>query len=161
MTISVGDTIPDIILKRLGSAGMEDLKTGDYFKGRKIILFAVPGAFTPTCSNKHLPGYIEEEAALKAKGIDEIACLAVNDPFVMQHWGEVAGATGKITMIPDGNGDLTRAMGLGMDGAGAGLGFRAKRFVMLVDDGIVKDLQIEDKAGEVSTTGAQACAARL
>lgn len=161
MTISVGDPIPDVTLKRLGAAGMEDVQTGAYFKGRKIVLFAVPGAFTPTCAQKHLPGYIQEADSIKAKGIDEIICLAVNDPFVMKHWGEVAGTQGKVTMLPDGNGEFTRALGLGMDGSGVGLGFRAKRFAMIVEDGIVKDLQVEEKASEVSVSGAESCAVRL
>ena len=161
MSISVGDKVPDITLKRLGPSGMEDVKTGDYFKGRKIVLFAVPGAFTPTCAQKHLPGYIREADSIKAKGIDEIVCLAVNDPFVMKHWGETAGAQGKVTMLPDGNGEFTSALGLGMDGSGVGLGFRAKRFAMIVEDGVVRDLQVEDKASEVSVTGAESCATRL
>lgn len=161
MTVSVGDRIPDITLKRLGATGMEDVHTGAYFAGRRIVLFAVPGAFTPTCAQKHLPGYIAQADTLRAHGIDEIICLAVNDPFVMQHWGNTAGADGKVTMLPDGNGDFTRALGLGMDGSGVGLGFRAKRFVMIVDDGIIKDLEVEDKAGEVSVTGAESCIARL
>lgn len=161
MTISVGDPIPDVTLKRLGAAGMEDVQTGAYFKGRKIVLFAVPGAFTPTCAQKHLPGYIQEADSIRAKGIDEIICLAVNDPFVMKHWGEVAGTQGKVTMLPDGNGEFTRALGLGMDGSGVGLGFRAKRFAMIVEDGFVKDLQVEEKASEVSVSGAESCAVRL
>jgi peroxiredoxin len=161
MTIQTGDRIPDITLKILGENGMEDIETGDYFKGRKIVLFAVPGAFTPSCALKHLPGYINEANSIKAKGVDEIICLAVNDPFVMKHWGEVAGADGKVTMLPDGNGELTKALGLGMDGSGAGLGFRSKRFSMIVEDGIVKDLQVEEKASDVSVTGAESCAVRL
>jgi len=161
MTIQTGDRIPDITLKILGENGMEDIETGDYFKGRKIVLFAVPGAFTPSCALKHLPGYINEANSIKAKGVDEIICLAVNDPFVMKHWGEVAGADGKVTMLPDGNGELTTALGLGMDGSGAGLGFRSKRFSMIVEDGIVKDLQVEEKASDVSVTGAESCAVRL
>lgn len=161
MTIQTGDRIPDITLKILGENGMEDIKTGDYFKGRKIVLFAVPGAFTPSCALKHLPGYISEANSIKAKGVDEIICLAVNDPFVMKHWGEVAGADGKVTMLPDGNGELTKALGLGMDGSGAGLGFRSKRFSMIVEDGVVKDLQVEEKASDVGVTGAESCAVRL
>jgi len=161
MTIQTGDRIPDVTLKILGASGMEEVHTGAYFKGRKIVLFAVPGAFTPTCAMKHLPGYIKDAGSIKAKGVDEIICLAVNDPFVMKHWGEVAGAEGKVTMLPDGNGEFTKALGLGMDGSGAGLGFRAKRFSMIVEDSIVKDLQVEEKASEVSVTGAESCAMRL
>lgn len=161
MTIAIGDRIPDVTLKRLGAAGMEDVKTADFFKGRKIVLFATPGAFTPTCAQKHLPGYIKDAPSILAKGIDEIVCLSVNDPFVMKHWGEVAGAEGRVTMMPDGNGDFIRALGLGMDGSGFGLGFRAKRFMMVVDDEVVRDLKVEDKASDVSVSGAESCAANL
>lgn len=161
MTINIGDRIPDITLKRLGPDGLEDVRTTDYFHGRKVVLFGVPGAFTPSCAQNHLPGYIRDADAIKARGVDEIICMAVNDPFVMQHWGEIAGAEGKVTMLPDGNGELTRAMDLGMDASGAGLGFRSRRFVMTIEDGVVTDLYVEDKAGEVTVSGAQACMARL
>lgn len=160
-TIKIGDKIPDVSLKRLGPEGMEEISTGDYFSGRKVVLFAVPGAFTPTCAQKHLPGYIKEADNIKANGVDEIVCMAVNDPFVMKHWADVAHTDGKITMMPDGNGDFTRALGLGMDGSGVGLGFRAKRFSMLIDDGVIRDLQVEPEAGEVDLSGAAACLARL
>lgn len=161
MTIKIGDAIPDITLKRLGAAGMEDINTTALFAGRKIVLFAVPGAFTPSCALKHLPGYIQNAASIKAKGVDDIICLAVNDPFVMKHWGEIAGAEGKVTMLPDGNGELTRAFDLGMDGSGAGLGFRAKRFSMIVENGIITDLQVEEKASDVDLSSAESCAVRL
>lgn len=161
MTINVGDRIPDVTLKRLGPDGLEDVRTADYFRGRKVVLFGVPGAFTPSCAQNHLPGYIRDADTIKARGVDEIICMAVNDPFVMQHWGEIAGADGKVTMLPDGNGELTKGMDLGMDASGAGLGFRSRRFVMTIEDGIITDLHIEDKAGEVSVSGAQACLARL
>lgn len=161
MTIKIGDRIPDLNLKRLGASGMEDVNTAALFKGRKIVLFAVPGAFTPSCALKHLPGYINNAAAIKAKGVDEIICMAVNDPFVMKHWGEVAGADGKVTMLSDGNGELTRSFDLGMDGSGAGLGFRARRFSMVVEDGIITDLQIEEKPSDVDLSSAESCAVRL
>jgi peroxiredoxin len=161
MTIKIGDRIPEITLKRLGAAGMEEVNTAALFKGRKIVLFAVPGAFTPSCAQKHLPGYVRDAASIKAKGVDEIICLAVNDPFVMKHWGEIAGAEGKVTMLPDGNGELTRAFDLGMDGSGAGLGYRAKRFSMIVEDGVVTDLQVEEKASDVDLSSAESCAVRL
>ena len=161
MTIKVGDKIPDVKLKKLGSSGMEEIGTADYFKGKKIVLFAVPGAFTPTCAQKHLPGYVRDAEAIKAKGVDEIICLAVNDPFVMKHWGEVAGAEGKVTLLPDGNGVFTKALDMGMDGSGAGLGFRSKRYVMVVDDGVVTDLQIESAPGQLDVSDSQACMVRL
>lgn len=161
MTIKIGDRIPEITLKRLGASGMEEINTAALFKGRKVVLFAVPGAFTPSCALKHLPGYVSNADSIKAKGVDEIICLAVNDPFVMKHWGEIAGADGKVTMLPDGNGDLTRAFDLGMDGSGAGLGFRAKRFSMIVEDGVVTDLQVEEKASDVDLSSAESCAVRL
>lgn len=161
MRIKNGDPFPSITLKRLGGHGMEEVDTADLLKNRRIILFGVPGAFTPSCAEKHLPGYIAQADQLRARGIEEIICMAVNDPFVMKHWGEIAKAEGRVTMLPDGNGELTRALDLGMDGSGAGLGFRCLRFSMVVDNGIVTDLQVEDKPGDVTLTGAEACALRL
>ncbi len=161
MTIAVGDNFPSITLKKMGSSGLEDFDVGAFIHDKKVILFAVPGAFTPTCSQKHLPGYIKEYEALKAKGIDAILCLSVNDPFVMQHWGEVSGADGKVIMVPDGNAELVKKLGLTMDASGAGLGTRSQRFMMIVDHGVVKDLQIEPKASDAEISGAQMCLARL
>ena len=161
MTIQKGDKIPAVTLKKLGDGGMEDVDMAAYLKGKKAVIFAVPGAFTPTCAQKHLPGYVSQADEIKSKGVDEIICLSVNDPFVMKHWGEVAGADGKVTMMPDGNGALTKAMGLEMDGTGFGLGFRSKRYMMVVEDGVVQDIQIEDNPGEVELSGAEVCAARL
>lgn len=161
MTIKTGDKIPAIVLKRLGANGMEDLDIAAYLKGRKVVLFAVPGAFTPTCAQKHLPGYIQNAEQIKSQGVDEIICLAVNDPFVMKAWGESAGAEGKVTMMSDGNAALTRALGLEFDGSGAGLGTRSKRFVMTIDNGVVSDIQVEDKPGELNVTGAETCMVNL
>ena len=143
MTIQVGDKIPSITLKRLGADGMEEITTDSIFKGRSVVLFSVPGAFTPTCSAKHLPGFIMKSDEFKGKGIDEIVCLAVNDPFVMKAWGEQAGAGDKILMLPDGNGTFTRALGLEMDGSGYGLGQRGKRFALVAKDGTVTKLAVE------------------
>lgn len=161
MSIQVGEKIPSVTLKKLGEGGMEDVMIPDYIAGKKVVIFAVPGAFTPTCAQKHLPEYVEKADEIKGKGVDEIICLSVNDPFVMQHWGIVAGAAGKVTMMPDGNGELTKAMGLEMDGSGAGLGLRSKRYVMIVENGTVTDLQIEENPGEVELSGAGICASRL
>jgi peroxiredoxin len=156
MTIKIGDTVPAVTLKRLGDKGLEDVNTGELFKGRKVVVFSVPGAFTPTCSKEHLPGYIERAAEIKASGIDEIVCLAVNDPFVMKVWGDQQGAGDRVSMLPDGNGEFTRAMGLDQDVGAAGLGVRGKRFSMLVDNGVVKSLAIEQGKG-VTVSGADAC----
>lgn len=161
MTIQTGDKIPAVTLKKLGANGLEDVHTDALFAGRKVILFGVPGAFTPSCAQKHLPGYVAEADNLKSKGVDEIICVAVNDPFVMNHWGEFAGATGKVTMLPDGNGEFVSALGLTFDGSGAGLGKRALRFAMIVEDGVVTDLQVEEKPSDVELTSANACALRL
>lgn len=142
MTIAVGDKIPDVkVIKVLGGE-REPVQTSDYFKGRKVALFSVPGAYTPTCSAKHLPGFVAKAAELKAKGIDEIACTAVNDAFVLGAWSEANGAQG-ITMLADGNGDFAKALDLTMDGSGFGMGTRGQRFSMVVDDGIVSELNVE------------------
>ena len=124
MTVSVGDKIPSVKLKTMTAEGMSEVDTGDYFAGKKVVLFAVPGAFTPTCSAKHLPGFVNKAGDLKAKGVDEIACISVNDAFVMDAWGKDQGAGGDVTMLADGNGDFAKAMGLEMDGSGFGLGTR-------------------------------------
>jgi len=151
MTIEVGDTLPDVTLVKATSEGPEKVQSGDYFKGKKVALFSVPGAFTPTCSAKHLPGFVEKADELKAKGIDEIACTAVNDPFVMQAWKERDGSDA-ITMLADGNGDMAQALGLTMDGSGFGLGQRGQRWSAVVDDGKVVQLNVEAPGGfEVSS----------
>ncbi|MBL8638914.1 MAG: peroxiredoxin [Alphaproteobacteria bacterium] len=161
MTIAIGDQFPAATLKILGAAGLEDFDVAAFLKDKKVVLFAVPGAFTPTCSQKHLPGYVSQAEQIKATGVDAILCLSVNDPFVMQHWGEVAGADGKVMMIPDGNAELVKKLGLTMDASGAGLGLRSQRFMMVIDRGIVKDLQIEPKGGDAELSGAQMCLTRL
>ncbi|MGF7171002.1 peroxiredoxin [Sphingobium xanthum] len=143
MTISVGDKLPETTFVTMTENGPEQVQSKDYFAGKKVALFSVPGAFTPTCSAKHLPGYVEKEADLKAKGIDEIACTAVNDAFVMGAWGKAGGADGKVTMLADGNGTFAEAIGLTMDGSKFGLGTRGQRFSMVVNDGVVEQLNVE------------------
>lgn len=142
MTIKVGDHIPTATLMQMKD-GPKPVSTDDLFKGRKVALFALPGAFTPTCSAKHLPGFIKKADALKAKGIDTIACLSVNDAFVMGAWGDAQGAGETVMMLADGNGDFTRAVGLEMDGTKFGMGKRSQRYSMVVDDGVVKTLNVE------------------
>ncbi|WP_019516505.1 peroxiredoxin [Sphingomonas sp. Mn802worker] len=152
MTISVGEQLPQVKLTKVTTDGPEPIDTGDYFKGRRVALFAVPGAFTPTCSAKHLPGFVEKDSALKAKGIDEIACTSVNDAFVMGAWGKSADAGG-VTMLADGNGDFAEALGLTMDGSKFGMGTRSQRYSMVVNDGVVEQLNIEGP-GEFSVSSA-------
>jgi peroxiredoxin len=155
MTIKVGDKVPSAKLKQMTPDGMKDLQTDEFFKGKKIVLFAVPGAFTPTCSAKHLPGFVEKASEIKRKGVDTIACLAVNDAFVMNAWGKDQKADGKVQMLADGNGDFTRAVGLEMDGSGYGLGRRSQRYAMIVDNGVVTMLSI-DKPGSFEVSSAEA-----
>jgi peroxiredoxin len=143
MTISQGEPLPETTFVKMTADGPEKVSSRDYFAGRKIALFSVPGAFTPTCSAKHLPGFIERAEALKAKGVDEIACTAVNDAFVMGAWAKSADAEDKVTLLADGNGDFVKALGLTMDGSGFGMGLRGQRFSMLVDDGVVTRLNVE------------------
>ena len=142
MTIAVGDKLPDVKLIKAIQDGNEPVQIAEYFKGRKVALFSVPGAFTPTCSAKHLPGFVEKAGELKAKGIDEIVCTAVNDPFVMKAWGAASGSP-DVTMLADGNGDFAKALGLVMDGSGVGLGQRGQRFSMVINDGTVEQLNVE------------------
>ena len=153
MTIAVGDKLPDVKLVKSGEAGPEAVQSADYFKGKRVALFSVPGAFTPTCSAKHLPGYVEKAAELKAKGIDEVACTAVNDAFVMGAWGKASGSA-DVTMLADGNGEFAQAVGLTMDGSGFGLGQRGQRFSMVVNDGVVEQLNVE-APGEFKVSSAE------
>lgn len=144
MTISKGDKLPSTTFTKMTDNGPEAVPSDDYFAGKTVAIFSVPGAFTPTCSAKHLPGFIEKAEELKAKGVDEIACTAVNDPFVMGAWGKSAGSGEKVTMLADGNGDFAKAVGLTMDGSKFGLGTRGQRFSMLVKDGVVEELNVEE-----------------
>jgi glutaredoxin/glutathione-dependent peroxiredoxin len=143
MTIKVGDKIPSVTLKTMQEGNMKAVTTDELFKGKKVVLFALPGAFTPTCSAKHLPGFVQNADALKAKGVDAIACLSVNDAFVMNAWGKDQKVEDKVMMLADGNGEFSRAVGLTMDGTGYGMGERSQRYAMVVDDGVVKTLNVE------------------
>lgn len=160
MTIQVGDTIPSVKLKHLTDNGMQEVDTADLFKGKKVVLFSVPGAFTPTCSAKHLPGFVEQADALKAKGVEEIVCTAVNDPFVMRAWGEKHGVAGKVFMLPDGNAALAGALGLTFDGSGFGLGTRGQRFAIVAEDGKVTHVAVE-KPGQFEVSSAEAVIAAV
>ena len=153
MTIGVGERLPSATLVKATADGPEQVASEAFFAGRTVALFAVPGAFTPTCSAKHLPGYVENLAALKGKGVDEIACVSVNDAFVMSAWSKSAGADG-ITMLADGNGQFAEALGLTMDAAKFGMGKRSQRYSMLVEDGVVKQLNVE-APGEFSVSSAE------
>jgi glutaredoxin/glutathione-dependent peroxiredoxin len=156
MSISVGEKIPSATLKQLTPEGVKEVTTDEIFGGKKVVLFAVPGAFTPACSQRHLPGFVERAADIKAKGIDEIACVAVNDAFVMGAWGRDQKTEGKVRMLADGSGDFVRALGLELDLSKGGLGIRSQRYSMLVDNGIVKSLNIEKQPGQVDVSGAEA-----
>jgi len=142
MSIKVGEQIPTGTLSVMTDTGPEPISTNELFSGRKVVLFAVPGAFTPTCSAKHLPGFVEHAESILAKGVDAIACMAVNDVFVMHAWGKSAGAE-RILMLADGNGDFTRALGLELDATAFGMGHRSQRFALIVDNGRVTDLFVE------------------
>ena len=153
MTIQVGDRLPEVPLSIATPEGPMPTSSGDYFRGKKVALFAVPGAFTPTCSARHLPSYVEKAGDLKSKGIDEIACISVNDPFVMAAWGKADGSD-DITMLADGNGAFADATGLGMDGSKFGMGKRSQRYSMLVNDGVVEQLHVE-APGEYRASSAE------
>jgi peroxiredoxin len=153
MTIKVGDRLPTTNLVRATENGPEAVSSDEFFKGRKVALFSVPGAFTPTCSARHLPGYIDKAAELKAKGVDEIAATAVNDAFVMNAWSKSADASG-LTMLADGNAEFANAVGLTMDGSKFGMGTRGQRYSMIVNDGVVEQLNVE-APGEFKVSSAE------
>ena len=155
MAIKVGDKIPDIELQVAKPSGIEKVKTQELLAGKKTVLFAVPGAFTPTCSAKHLPGFIDKADEIRSKGVDQIVCLSVNDAFVMGAWGADRGAGEKVAMLADGSGELTRALGLEMDGTKFGMGIRSQRYAAVIDDGVVTSLHVEKPmAFEVSSAEA-------
>jgi peroxiredoxin len=154
MTIAVGQKLPEATLKTLTADGAKNVTTDEFFSGKKVVLFGVPGAFTPTCSNNHLPGYLENRDAILTRGVDKIAVIAVNDHHVMTAWSRFTGGEGKIEFLADGNGDFIKALGLDIDLSGGGLGLRSKRFSMIVDDGKVTALNIEDSPGQAVESGA-------
>ncbi|MEB2285982.1 MAG: peroxiredoxin [Polyangiaceae bacterium UTPRO1] len=160
MAIKEGDPIPDVKLTEMVGGKPSPVSLAELSRGKRVVVFAVPGAFTPTCSIKHLPGYVEQEKALRAKGVDEIACISVNDAFVMDAWGKSSNAGGKVRMLADGNGEFTRAVGLTLDGSGLGLGQRSQRYAMIVRDGRVEKLLVEPDTG-VSVSGADSILAKL
>jgi peroxiredoxin len=154
MTIQVGDSLPQTTFRVMTPDGPKPKTTDDVFKGRKVVLVAVPGAFTPTCHRNHLPGYVAQADTIKAKGVDAIVVTAVNDVFVMDAWGKASGCDDKIELISDGNGDFAKALGLTMDGSGFGLGTRSQRYSMVVEDGVVRSINIEDTPGKAEVSGA-------
>ena len=152
MAIKAGDKMPAGTFKTWGKDGPQDLSTEQLFKGKTVVLFSVPGAFTPTCDAKHLPGFVQQAGAFKAKGVDTIACMAVNDVFVMNAWGKHSSVGDNVLMLADGNGDYAKLLGLEMDGRGFGMGMRGQRFALVVKDGVATDVQVEaPKEFKVST----------
>ena len=144
MSIQIGDRLPKTTFMKATPEGPQPVDSQDYFSGRRVALFSVPGAYTPTCSARHLPGFVDKAEQLREKGVDEIACTAVNDAFVMGAWGESAGASEKVTMLSDGNGEFAQAIGLTMDGSKYGMGTRGQRYSMIVNDGVVEQLNVEE-----------------
>jgi peroxiredoxin len=153
MAIQIGDKLPDVPLTIASEDGPQPTTSGEYFQGKRVALFAVPGAFTPTCSARHLPSYVDKAGELKGKGVDEIACISVNDPFVMRAWGDRDGS-GDITMLADGNGAFADAVGLTMDGSKFGMGKRSQRYSMIVNDGVVEQINVE-APGEYRASSAE------
>jgi glutaredoxin/glutathione-dependent peroxiredoxin len=153
MPIAEGSKVPDVKVKTMVDGKMQDVSTRELFAGKKVVLFAVPGAFTPTCSMQHLPGFIAKAKDIKAKGVDRIACVSVNDAFVMDAWGKDKGAD-DVMMLADGNGEFTKAMGLDFDGSGIGFGLRSQRYAAIIDDGVVKKLFV-DKPGKFEVSSAE------
>jgi len=161
MPIKVGDKLPNATFRVMTAEGPKPRTTGDTFKGKKVVLFAVPGAFTPTCTKQHLPSYVDNAGAIKGKGIDTIAVTGVNDVFVMEAWKKSSGADGKVEFLSDGNGEFAKAIDMAFDGSGNGLGTRSKRYSMLVEDGVVKKLNIEEAPGKCDVSGGQALLGQL
>ena len=160
MTIKIGDNLPAGKFRIMGEGGPQDLASSQLFDGKRVLLFGLPGAFTPTCSARHLPGYVSQADELKQHGIDAIACLSVNDVHVMNAWGKSAHADGKVLMLADGNGDYTRALGLEIDLSAAGMGRRSRRFALVARNGVVEELNVE-APGEFKVSGADAMLCRI
>ena len=161
MAIQVGDKVPSATLYHMTGDGPAAVTSDEVFSGKKVVLFALPGAFTPTCSAQHVPGYLKNAAALRDKGVDTIACLSVNDVFVMGAWGKEQGSEGDILMLADGSGDFTKAAGMELDLSARGLGVRSQRYAMVVDDGVVKALHLEENPGELANSSAESMLAEL
>jgi glutaredoxin/glutathione-dependent peroxiredoxin len=161
MTIKVGDRLPSVTLKRLGAEGFADVTSDEIFEGKRTLLFGVFGAFTPPCSGDHLPGYVGKAAALRAKGIDQLACIAVNDPFTLGAWAKAHNTGDAVVMLSDGNAEFTKAIDLVQDGTRLHCGTRSKRYAMLVDDGVVEDLSVEDVTSQVTVSSADQVLAKL
>lgn len=160
MTIQVGDKIPEATFKQLTAEGLKDRTSADLFGGRTVVLFSIPGAYTPLCTQKHLPGYVAKSDEIKAKGVDEIVCIAVNDPFVLKAWGDGLGADGKVTVLSDWDASFSKALDLTQDISVAGLGVRGKRFSMRVEDGVVESLEVEP-GKDLTVSGAEHCLTSL
>ena len=156
MSIKVGDKLPDATFRVLSAEGPKPLTTSEVFSGKKVALFAVPGAFTPTCHQKHLPSFLAHIDEFKKKGVDAIVCVAVNDPFVLGAWEDATGAKGKVLFLSDGNAEFTKKIGLDFDGSGFGLGTRSKRYSMLVENGVVKAMNVEDSPAACTITAGEA-----
>ena len=161
MTIKVGDKIPSVTLTHMTGDGPTQIKTDEIFGGKKVVLFALPGAFTPTCSAKHVPGFVQQADAIKAKGVDTIACLSVNDAFVMNAWGKDQQSGDKVLMLADGSADFTKAVGLDLDLSARGMGIRSQRYAMIVEDGVVKYLAVEEQPGGLNVSSAEKTLAAL
>lgn len=161
MPIQVGDKVPSVTLNHMTRDGPAGLSSDDIFAGKKVVLFALPGAFTPTCSAKHVPGFVRQADAIRAKGVDTIACLSVNDAFVMGAWGKDQGVGDSVLMLADGSGEFTKAVDMELDLTSRGLGVRSQRYAMVVDDGVVKALKLEGNPGELSVSSAESILAEL
>ena len=160
MAIKAGERMPAGVLKTMSAEGPKDLSTEELFKGKKVVLFSVPGAFTPTCDAKHLPGFVQLADQIRAKGVDLIACMAVNDVFVMNAWGKASGVGDKVMMLADGNGEYAKALGLELDARGFGLGLRGQRFALVIDNGVVKHANVE-APGQFKVSSAESVLAQL